>query len=70
MPLPIPKPEKAKRITIIPRIHGTITKDETVSEPDIQWIIEKWFEQHPVGPTSAQPYRPSPHSPCLIDGDR
>jgi myosin-crossreactive antigen len=37
----------AKRVTIIPRIHGKITKDGKVSEPDIQWIMEKWLERHP-----------------------
>ena len=35
------------RVTIIPRIHGKITKDGKVSEPDIQWIMEKWLERHP-----------------------
>ena len=28
------------RVTIIPRIHGKITKDGKTSEPDIQWIGE------------------------------
>lgn len=35
-----------KRITIIPYIHGKITRDGKVSEPDIYWIIEKWLERH------------------------
>jgi hypothetical protein len=37
----------AKRITIIPDIHGKITRDGKMSEPDIYFIIEKWLERHP-----------------------
>ena len=36
-----------KRITIIPDIHGKITRDRKMSEPDIYWILEKWLERHP-----------------------
>jgi hypothetical protein len=36
-----------KRITIVPFIHGKITGDGKMSEPDIHWIIEKWLERHP-----------------------
>lgn len=36
-----------KRIKIIPHIHGKITRDGKMSEPDIHWIIEKWLERHP-----------------------
>jgi hypothetical protein len=36
-----------KRVTIIPTIHGKITLDGKMSEPDIHWIIEKWLERHP-----------------------
>ena len=36
-----------KRITIIPRIHGKITRDGKASEPDIEWIMDKWLERHP-----------------------
>ena len=36
-----------KRITIIPDIHGKITRDGKMSEPDIHWIVEKWLERHP-----------------------
>jgi hypothetical protein len=35
-----------KRVTIIPYIHGKITRDGKVSEPDIDWIIEQWLERH------------------------
>jgi hypothetical protein len=35
----------AKRITIIPRIHGKLTCDRKMSEPD---ILEKWLERHPA----------------------
>lgn len=38
---------KAKRVTIIPHIHGKITRDGKMSEPDIYYIIEKWLERHP-----------------------
>jgi hypothetical protein len=36
-----------KRITIIRYIHGKVTRDGKMSEPDIHWIIEKWLERHP-----------------------
>lgn len=36
-----------KRITIIPRIHGKLTRDHKMSEPDIYFILEKWLERHP-----------------------
>jgi hypothetical protein len=36
-----------KRITIIPGIHGKLTCDGKVSEPDIVWILEKWLDRHP-----------------------
>ena len=36
-----------KRITIIPRIHGKLTRDHKMSEPDIYWILDKWLERHP-----------------------
>ena len=36
-----------ERITIIPFIHGKITRDGKVSEPDIYWIMEKWLGRHP-----------------------
>lgn len=36
-----------KRVTIIPHIHGKVTRDGKMSEPDIYWILEKWLERHP-----------------------
>ena len=36
-----------KRITIIPAIHGKLTYDHKICEPDIAWIIEKWLDRHP-----------------------
>ena len=36
-----------KRITIIPFIHGKLTRDGKMSEPDIYWIMDKWLERHP-----------------------
>lgn len=38
---------ETNRITIIPAIHGKLTFDGKVSEPDIAWIIERWLERHP-----------------------
>ena len=32
---------------IVQHIHGKITRDGKVSEPDIHWIIERWLERHP-----------------------
>jgi hypothetical protein len=36
-----------KRITIIPSIHGKLTTDGKVSEPDVYSILEKWLHRHP-----------------------
>ena len=36
-----------KRITIIPAIHGKLTYNRKVSEPDVAWLVEKWLERHP-----------------------
>jgi hypothetical protein len=36
-----------KRITIIPFIHGKLTRDGKISEPDIYSIMDKWLERHP-----------------------
>ncbi len=47
----------AKRVTIIPRIHGKITKDGKASEPDIHWIMEKWLERHPEFKTRTKDIR-------------
>ncbi|MBI3467141.1 MAG: hypothetical protein HY000_29355 [Planctomycetes bacterium] len=34
-------------IEIIPCIQGRITADGKLSEPDIYWILDRWFERHP-----------------------
>ena len=36
-----------KRIEIIPAIHGKLTGDGKVSEPDVYYILEKWLDRHP-----------------------
>jgi hypothetical protein len=36
-----------KRVTIIPAVHGKLTYDGKVCEPDIAWLIEKWLDRHP-----------------------
>ena len=43
----MPKGAGEKRIKIIPAIHGKLTRDGKVCEPDIHWILEKWLERHP-----------------------
>ena len=40
-------PPTSNRIVIIPAIHGKVTQDRKVSEPDVYWIVEKWLERHP-----------------------
>ena len=35
------------RIEIILPIHGKLTYDGKVCEPDMYWIVEKWLQRHP-----------------------
>ncbi|MBN1506170.1 MAG: hypothetical protein JW955_04965 [Sedimentisphaerales bacterium] len=35
------------RVQIIPFLHGKITRDGKLSEPDIYDILEKWLDRHP-----------------------
>jgi hypothetical protein len=37
-----------KKIEIIPALHGRLTRDGKLSEPDIYYILEKWLERHPT----------------------
>jgi hypothetical protein len=39
-----------RRLTIIARIHGRLTRERKMSELDICWIREKWLERHPAFP--------------------
>ncbi len=39
---------QSKRIEIIPALHGKLTRDGKLSEPDIHFILEKWLERHPT----------------------
>jgi hypothetical protein len=32
---------------MIPFIHGKLTRDGKMCEPDIDWIMDKWLERHP-----------------------
>ncbi len=48
-----------KRITIIPFLHGKLTQDGKMSEPDIYWIMEKWLDRHPEIKTRMQDIRVS-----------
>jgi hypothetical protein len=36
-----------KRIEIIPSIHGKLTRNGKLSEPDIYHVLDKWLERHP-----------------------
>ena len=57
-----------KRIIIIPFIHGKITRDGKVSEPDIYWIMEKWLERHPEIKKRTQDIRVSRSAMTLRPG--
>jgi hypothetical protein len=46
-----------KRITIVPPIHGKLTRDHKMSEPDIDWILGKWLQRHPDVKQRAQDIR-------------
>ena len=48
---------RPERITIIPFIHGKLTRNGKMSEPDIHSIIEKWLERHPKIKTRTQDIR-------------
>jgi hypothetical protein len=39
---------QAKRVEIIPALHGKLTRDRKLSEPDIYDILEKWLDRHPT----------------------
>lgn len=41
------KPTGSQRIVIIPFLHGKVTADGKLSEPDIYFIFEKWMQRHP-----------------------
>lgn len=36
-----------KRIKLIPAIHGKLTRDGKLSEPDIHAIMDRWLKRHP-----------------------
>ena len=57
-----------KRITIIPFIHGKLTRDVKMSEPDIYRIMEKWLERHPELKTRTQDIRVSRGTMTLPHG--
>lgn len=37
----------AERVQIIPFLHGKVSLDGKLIDPDIYWILEKWLERHP-----------------------
>ena len=41
------EPKQPGRIVVIPFLHGKLTADGKLSEPDIHFILEKWLERHP-----------------------
>ena len=53
-----------KRITIIPRTHGKLTRDRNMSEPDIYWILDKWLGRHQAV-RAASRKRPAVHKAVL-----
>src|SRR5947209_2797818 len=57
-----------KRLTIIPFIHGKITRDGKMSEPDIYWIIENWLDRHPDIKKRSQDIRVTRGTMTLPDG--
>ena len=59
-----------KRIAIIPFIHGKLTRDGKMSEPDIHWIMEKWLERHPEIKTRTQDIRVSRGTMTLPHGGK
>jgi len=58
------------RIQIIPNIHGKITRDGKISEPDIYYILEKWFERHPEIKKRKDRIRISSGRFTLLEGHR
>ena len=36
-----------KRIAIIPFIHGKLSNDGKLIDPDIDYILDKWLDRHP-----------------------
>jgi len=38
---------RTNKIKIIPALHGKLTRDGKLSEPDIDFILEKWLERDP-----------------------
>ena len=45
------------RVVIIPFLHGKLTADGKVVEPDIDAILEKWLERHPEFRGPARDFR-------------
>lgn len=41
------EPKPTGRIVVIPFLHGKVTADGKLSEPDIYFILEKWLARHP-----------------------
>lgn len=60
----------SRRIIIIPFIHGKLTHDGKMSEPDIHWIMEKWLERHPKIKTRTQDIRVSRGTMTLPHGGK
>ena len=59
-----------KRITIIPFLHGKLTQDGKMSEPDIYWIVEKWLDRHAEIKTRMQDIRVSRGTMTLPHGGK
>jgi hypothetical protein len=59
-----------KRTTIIPPLHGNLTRDGKLSEPDIYHILDKWLERHPAFKGREQEIRISRGRWTLLEGIR
>ena len=59
-----------RRITIVPFIHGKVSRDGKMSEPDIYWIMERWLERHPAIKRRRQDIRVTRGTITLSHGDQ
>jgi hypothetical protein len=56
------------RVVIIPFLHGKLTTDGTLVEPDMDAILEKWWERHPEFRDKERDFRIIRTKSFLIDG--
>ncbi len=56
------------RVVIIPFLHGKLTADGKLVDPNIESILEKWLERHPHFRGSEWGYRIVSAKTSLPDG--